>query len=185
MSGISGKEMLELVKKRQSDRAYESRDVEPDKLGRILEAGRLAPSACNSQPWKFIVVNEPAIREEVARAATASELGFNKFVNQAPVLIVLVRGKGKVISRVGGSLKNKEYSTIDIGIASGNICLQATAEGLGTCILGWFDEKKVKKILNIPESKRAELIITLGYPSKPTRSKIRKEAAEVISYNKY
>jgi nitroreductase len=88
-------------------------------------------------------------------------------------------------SRVGSTVKNKDYSRIDIGIASENICLQARAEGLGSCMIGWFDEKAVKKILGIHSSKRVELLITLGYPGKETREKRRKAASEVISYNKY
>ncbi|MEE4214604.1 MAG: nitroreductase family protein [Bacteroidales bacterium] len=182
---ISGKEILEFIISRQSERGYHDKKVEDDKLGRILEAGRMAPSACNSQPWRFIVVDEPGIRREVAKAAMAKELGFNKFIDQAPLLLVVVREKGKVISRVGGTIKDKDYSLIDIGIAVENICLQAYAEGLGTCIVGWFNEKKVKELLAIPASRRAELIITLGYPAGKQRPKRRKEADEVISYNKY
>ncbi|MFO7754829.1 MAG: nitroreductase family protein [Bacteroidales bacterium] len=182
---ISGEMMLELIRRRQSDRGYLDREVEQEKLDRILEAGRLAPSACNSQPWKFIVVNEPGMRKTVAEATSAKELGFNKFIDQAPVLLVIIREKPKLISQIGGSIKNKDYSVIDTGIAAENICLQATAEGLGTCILGWFDEKKVKKVLQVPDNKRAELVITIGYPSKGYRQKKRKEPSELISYNKY
>lgn len=182
---ISGEMMLEHIRRRQSDRAYQDRDVEKEKIDRILEAGRLAPSACNSQPWKFIVVNDPGLKKEISKATSAKELGFNRFTDQAPVFIVIVREKPKIISRVGGTIKDKDYSLIDIGIASENICLQAAAEELGTCMLGWFDEKKVKKVLGIPASKRAELVITLGYPAKPQRSKKRKEPAEVFSFNKY
>lgn len=182
---IPGEEMLEFIKSRQSERGYLDKQPETDKMERILEAGRMAPSACNSQPWRFIVVDEPGLRSEVARAAMAKELGFNKFIDQAPLLLVVVREKGKVISRVGGTIKDKDYSLIDIGIAVENICLQACAEGLGTCIIGWFNEKKVKELLDIPASRRAELIITLGYPSGKQRPKRRKEAGDVISYNKY
>lgn len=182
---ITGEEMLEFIMSRQSERGYAEKPVEAGKLGRILEAGRMAPSACNSQPWKFIVVDEAALREKVAMAASAKELGFNKFIDQAPVLIVVVKEKAKVISWVGGTVKDKDYSLIDIGIAVENMCLQACAEGLGTCIIGWFNEKKVKELLDIPPARRAELIITLGYPSGPGRPKRRKEAGEVISYNKY
>ncbi|MBN1387554.1 MAG: nitroreductase family protein [Bacteroidales bacterium] len=185
MANITGKEMLEMIISRQSERSYYDREIEKDKLERILEAGRMSPSACNSQPWKFIVVNEPVLKNKIAVAASARELGFNIFVDQAPVLLVVVREKGKVISRVGGTLKDKDYSLIDIGIAVENICLQSVAEGLGTCIIGWFNERKVKELLGVPESKRAELIITLGYPSNPYRPKRRKNAEEVISYNGY
>jgi nitroreductase len=182
---ITGEQILELINTRQSDRGYLEKDVEQDKLDRILEAGRLAPSACNSQPWRFIVVNDPGMKQKVAEACTAKELGFNKFITEAPVLLVIIRSKGKVISQIGGTIKDKEYSRVDIGIAAQNICLQAAAEGLGTCMLGWFNEKKVKELLGVPKNLRAELVITLGYPSKPHRKKIRKPSDEVISYNKF
>lgn len=182
---IDGKLMLEIITKRQSDRRYSDKPVEKIKLDRILEAGRLAPSACNAQPWKFIVVTDPELMVRVAEAASARLLGMNTFVGQAPVMIVVVREKPNFSSKVGATIKNKDYSLIDIGIASENICLQARAEGLGSCMIGWFDEQLVKKILAIPPSKRVELIITLGYSLSNQREKRRKPPEEVVSYNKY
>ncbi|HUS87061.1 MAG TPA: nitroreductase family protein [Bacteroidales bacterium] len=182
---ISGEEMLRHIKLRQSDRGYEERPVEKEKLERILEAGRMAPSACNSQPWKFIVVDEPDLKSKIADAASAKALGFNRFTREVPVFIIIVREKPKVISRIGGTIKDRDYSLIDVGTAAENICLQAAAEGLGSCMLGWFNEKLVKKFLKVPAGKRAELIITLGYPSKAYRKKQRKPTEEVVSFNKY
>jgi nitroreductase len=125
--------------------------VEQDKLERILSAARLAPSACNAQPWKFIMVTDPEIRDQVAEAASAKALGMNTFVTGSGADC---RGKGKsksLSARLGaGAVKNKDYSLMDIGIASGFISLQACAEGLGSCIMGWFNEKLVRKILGIP-----------------------------------
>jgi nitroreductase len=182
---IDGNEMLEVISTRQSDRSYSDRVVEKEKIDRITEAGRLAPSACNAQPWKFIIVDERAILGKLAEAASAKLLGMNSFVSQAPVQIVVVREKANMSSRIGASIKNKDYSLIDIGIASENICLQARAEGLGSCMIGWFDEKMVKKILRIPASKRVELLITIGYPAKETREKRRKPSDESVSRNSY
>lgn len=181
----SGERMLELIKSRQSDRSYTGQAVEKDKLERILEAGRLAPSACNAQPWKFIVVDDPMLLSRMAEVASAKLLGMNAFVAQAPVQIVIVREKPNLSSRIGGTIKNKDYSLIDIGIASENICLQAAAEGLGSCMIGWFDEGMVRKILKIPVSKRVELIITIGYAAGNRREKRRKPPEEVISHNRY
>jgi nitroreductase len=96
-----------------------------------------------------------------------------------------VREKPNFSSKVGSTIKNKDYSLIDIGITTENICLQAKAEGIGSCIIGWFDERQVKKLLVIPKSKRVELIITLGYSLSEQREKRRKPAAETVSYNKY
>ncbi|HBC80222.1 MAG TPA: NAD(P)H nitroreductase [Bacteroidales bacterium] len=182
---IGGKEILELIRKRQSDRKYSDKPVEEDKLERIIEAGRMAPSACNAQPWKFVVVTDPSLLSKMAEAASAKLLGMNSFVSQAPVLFVIVRENPNFSSRVGGTIKKKDYSHIDIGIASENICLQAKAEDLGSCIIGWFDEKQVRTILGIPSSKRVELLITLGYPIGEYREKKRKPPEVTVSFNKY
>ncbi len=182
---IDGKELLELIKSRQSDRKYSERPLEKEKIERLLEAGRMAPSACNAQPWKFIVIDEPSIRDRVARASSSKLIGMNTFVSQAPVIIAIVREKPNLTSKIGAALKDKDYSHIDIGIAAGNICLQAEAEGIGSCILGWFDEPELKKILNIPRSKRVELLISLGYSLSEKREKRRKPSEEIVSYNKY
>lgn len=177
--------MLELIISRQSDRKYSDKPVENEKLERILEAGRMSASACNAQPWKFIVVTEPMLVGKIAEAASARLIGMNMFVAQAPVLLVVVKEKPNMSSKVGGTIKNKDYSLIDIGIASENICLQAKSEGLGSCMIGWFDERMLRNILSIPRSKRVELIITLGYSLSEHRDKKRKPAEVTISYNKY
>jgi len=182
---VDGTKMLELIISRQSDRKYSDKPVEKEKLDKILEAGRMAPSACNAQPWKFIVVTEPNLIGKIAEAASARLIGMNTFVAQAPVLLVVVREKPNMSSKVGGTIKNKDYSLIDIGIASENVCLQARAEGIGSCMIGWFDERMLRKLLAIPRSKRVELIITLGYSLSEQRKKKRKPAEVTISYNKY
>lgn len=178
---------LELVSKRQSARAYEvNRPLEPDKLDRCIEAVRLAPSACNAQPWKLVVVTDPELKNKVADAASAKLLGFNHFTRQAPVIVVIVKEEPNLTSKLGTVLKDKPYTLMDVGIAAEHFCLQAADEGLGTCIMGWFDESKVKQLLGIPKNKRAELIITVGYPAKTeTRKKIRKKTEQICSYNKY
>jgi len=182
---VEGKEFLKLIINRQSDRKYSDKPIEKDKLERIIEAGRMAPSACNAQPWKFIVVNEPELVTKVAGAASAKLIGMNSFVAQAQVIIVIVREKANMSSKVGATIKNKDYSLFDIGIATENICLQAEAEGIGSCIIGWFDEKLIRKLLSVPGSKRVELLITLGYSLSEKREKRRKPPEDVVSYNKY
>jgi nitroreductase len=182
---INGIHMLRLIKSRQSDRQYSDRPVEEEKISRIVEAGRMSPSACNAQPWKFIVVSDRDLIREIAVAAAARLTGMNKFVGEAAALIVVVREKANFSSRIGATIKNKDYSLIDIGIAAGNMCLQSASEGLGSCIIGWFDERQLRKILAIPSLKRVELIITLGYPTGEYRVKKRKEIQQVVSFNKY
>ena len=177
---------LALATKRQSVRGYLDKPVEKEKVERCLEAARLAPSACNSQSWSFIVIDNPELKNAVADQTSNKMLPLNHFTKQAPVLIAIVLEKAKVIAQIGGNIKNKEFPLIDIGIAAEHICLQAASEGLGTCMLGWFNEKKVKQLLNMPSRKRVLLIITLGYPSNNRiRLKKRKELKEIVRYNSY
>ncbi len=175
-----------LVKNRQSDRGYTSKPIENDKLERILQAAHVAPSACNAQPWKFVVVNDQELKNKLADTTSSKILGMNHFTKQAPIHIVIVMEGANFTSNFGSMVKRKHFPLIDIGIAAEHICLAATAEGLGSCMIGWFDEPKVKKLLSIPKNKRPILIITLGYPEKPeVREKRRKVLDEVVSYNKY
>ena len=180
------KTFLELVKSRQSDRAYDiNRAVEPEKLDNILEAARLAPSACNAQPWKFIVVTDPATRNETASCVADITLGMNHFAFQAPVFIVIMEESSNFTSKLGSTVKQKHFPHMDLGIAAAHITLAAADQGLGTCIVGWFNEKKIRSVLDIPSTKRPVLVITLGYSTEPIREKKRKKPEDVVSYNKY
>ena len=179
-------DFLQLVQRRQSDRAYDAtRPVEKEKIERILEAARLAPSACNGQPWHFIVVDDPDIKKEVAKACVAKALFMNHFTQQAPVHIIIVEEHTNISSGIGGWIKKKEFPQVDIGIAAAHMVLAAQAEGLGSCMIGWFNEEKIKYILGIPKNKRVLLDILIGYPTKPTREKRRKSMDEICSHNKY
>ena len=166
---------------------FRSKPVEPEKIEKIIEAVHIAPSACNSQPWKIIIVDEPELKNEVAKATFSKTISFNKFTLQAPVIAVLVIEKAKLIAQIGGSIKDMEYPQIDIGIAAAHFCLQATELGLGTCMIGWFDEKKIRQLLNIPEKRKIGLVITLGYPPEnyKVRIKIRKPFDDICGFNKY
>ena len=178
---------LDLVKKRQSDRAYVDKPVQREKLERCLEAARLAPSASNSQPWTYIVVEEDKLKGQVAQCTFGPLKTFNKFVPQSPVILAIVMERAKMITEAGGRIKKKEYPLIDIGIAAEHFCLQAAEEGLGTCMLGWFDERKVKKLLNVPKGKSIPLLITIGYTPDgyKQRRKIRKDFDKVVRFNSY
>lgn len=177
-------DFLKLVASRQSDRAYDvNRPIEEEKLARILEAARLSPSACNAQPWKFVVITDPELSVKVGKATAG--LGMNKFAKNAPVHILVVEESMNITSFLGAKIKDKYFPLIDIGIATAHITLAAEAEGLGSCILGWFDEKAIKQLVGIPANKRLLLDITIGYPAKPKRKKLRKPIEKIISYNKY
>ncbi|MBU0764942.1 MAG: nitroreductase family protein [Bacteroidetes bacterium] len=179
--------LTELICTRQSVRRFSGDPVEKEKLNECLEALRLAPSACNSQPWKVIVVDEPGLKDRVARATYGAAIAFNKFVVQAPVIIVIVMEKPKMITQIGGRIKDKEYPLIDIGAAAVHFCLMATELGLGTCMLGWFREKEIIELLGIPGKKRIGLLIAIGYTKKgyKLRKKIRKKMDDIVSYNRY
>lgn len=177
-------DFLELVASRQSDRAYDvTRPVEKEKLDRILEAARLAPSACNAQPWKFVVVTNPELAIKVGKATAG--LGMNKFAKNAPVHILVVEESMNITSFLGAKIKDKYFPLIDIGIATSHITLAAESLGLGSCILGWFDEPEIKRLTGIPAGKRLLLDITIGYPAKDKRKKSRKPLEKIVSYNRY
>ena len=179
--------LLELINHRQSVRRYASTEVDKEMIEKCLEAAYLAPSACNAQPWKFVVVTDRELKNKIARATYDPVISFNHFVPQAPIIIAIVEEKSPVIPRLGGRIKQKPYYLMDIGIAAEHICLQAAELGLGTCMLGWFNEKAVKKLLNVPRERNIPLLISLGYPEKdyPRRQKIRKAYDNVRSYNTY
>jgi nitroreductase len=177
---------IELARKRQSVRKYSPQPVEPEKIERCLEAARLAPSACNAQPWSFIVVDNPELKEKIARETYNAIAPFNKFAHTAPLIIVQVMEKPNMLSQFGGRVKNKDFYLIDTGIAAEHLCLQAAEEDLGTCMIGWFNERAIKKLLNIPANRAIGLVITLGYPAVETiRDKKRKEMNEISKFNTY
>lgn len=178
---------LKLIKQRQSVRSYTDQPVEKEKLYQCLEAARLAPSASNSQPWKYIIVDDEELKNKVADATYDKLVKFNKFALQAPVIIVIVLEKPKIVTQMGIEIKKREWPLIDIGISTEHFCLQAAELGLGTCMIGWFDQKRIQELLHIPKKKTIGLLITLGYAPDdyPLRKKSRKENSEVISNNKY
>jgi nitroreductase len=176
----------ELIVLRESCRRYDPRPVERENIEQIMEACRLAPSACNSQPWSFVIVDDPELKKLVAATTTGKVLQFNRFCFDAPVLVALVAEPPSWLSKIGSSIKDKDFYLMDIGIVAEHFCLQAAELGLGTCMIGWFDEKKAKQLMNIPANKRIPLLISLGYPAhNKNRQKIRKSMDKVFCYNQY
>ncbi len=181
------KNFTELANQRHSVRKYSDKQVEQEKIDAIIEACRVAPSANNSQPWKLIFVTDPELKNKVAEATYSGAVKFNRFSTYAPVICVIVAEKPKVITQVSKIIKKIELPLIDIGILASHFCHTAADLGLGTCMLGWYDEQKVKSLLSIPEKRRIGLLITLGYesPDAKIKQKIRKTTDEIVSYNKY
>ena len=173
-------DFLEIANTRQSCRAYdETKPVEPEKLDAILEAARLAPSACNGQPYHITVCKGKAA-EEVALACRG--LGMNKFAVQAPIVLVISEMPYVKSAAMGAKVKGNDYRSIDIGIATAYLTAEATAQGLSTCILGWFDDDKLRNICGLEYP--ARLAITLGYAKEgdTLRKKVRKEMSDLVSY---
>ena len=170
-------DFLEIANARQSNRAYEvGREVEQEKLDAILEAVRLAPSACNGQPYHVTVCTGENARQV---AAATQGMGMNKFASQAPVLLVLSEMPYVKSAALGAKVKGNDYRSIDIGIAAAYLTAEAAAQGLGTCILGWLDDDKIRKICGLEHPVR--LVITLGYAADQPRQKKRKELSELVT----
>ena len=172
---------LEIAQARQSCRAYEeTKAVEPEKLEAILEAARIAPSACNGQPY-HITVCKGETAKEVA-LATRGMGGMNKFAVQAPVMLVISEMPYVKSAALGAKVKKNDYRSIDIGIVTAYITAEAAAQGLSTCILGWLDDDKIRKLCDLEYP--ARLVITLGYAKEgdPLRKKIRKDLTDLVSY---
>ncbi len=168
----------EIAENRQSCRSYDSsRPVENEKLDCILAAARLSPSACNGQPYQ-ITVCKGETAKKVAKATQG--MGMNKFATDAPVMIVLSEKPYVKTAAFGAKVKHNDYRSIDIGIVSAYITAEATAQGLGTCILGWFEDAKIREICGLDAPVR--LVITLGYASADDklRTKKRKDFAELV-----
>ena len=170
----------ELIYKRQSCRCYDAaRAVESEKLNAVLEAARLAPSACNGQPYHITVCHGDSARA-VAKATMG--MGMNKFAADAPVMLVVSEEAYVKSAAVGARVKNNDYRSIDIGIVAAYITAAATEQGLSTCILGWLDDQKIRTLCGLSHPVR--LVITLGYAAAddPLRTKKRKELSDLVSY---
>ena len=171
----------EIALTRQSCRSYDlTRPVEEEKLYSILEAARLSPSACNGQPYHLTVCRGDIARE-VAKA-TLGMGGMNKFAVNAPIMIVISEKPYVKTAAFGAKIKNNDYRSMDIGIAVAYLTAEAAAQGLGTCILGWFDDGKIRELCHLDAPVR--LIITLGYPKEgdPIRPKKRKDMTDLVSF---
>lgn len=168
-------EFDQVIRQRYAVRSYQDRPVEEDKLQRVLEAARLAPSGSNRQPWKFVVVRDAAIRQKLVAACCDQA-----FVGQAPVVIA---GVGLMPDRVMRC--DVPGDPVDVSIALEHIALAATNEGLGTCWIGAFYQPKVREVLGIPDTCKVIEVMTLGYPADKPRPKTRNSMDEVVCYDQW
>ena len=168
----------EIAKRRQSCRAYDKdRAVEEEKLRAILESAVIAPSACNSQPYKITVCRGERAREA---AICCTGMGMNKFAPDAPVVIVISEDSYNPTAALGAKAKGLDYRSIDIGILAAYITAEATAQGLDSCILGWLDDKRLREVVGI--DKPVRLVITVGYAPDgyALRDKKRKRINDLV-----
>ena len=171
---------MEIAENRQSCRSYDAgKDVEEEKLQAVLKAAQLAPSACNGQPYKITVCKGDTAKEV---AAACAGMGLNKFAPQAPVQLVISEMPYVKSAAHGAKLKKNDYRSIDIGILAAYITAEAAAQGLGTCILGWLDDGKIRSLCDLEYPVR--LVITLGYAAEgdKLRTKKRKDLSELVAY---
>ncbi|MFA0889051.1 MAG: nitroreductase family protein [Synergistales bacterium] len=174
---------LELVEKRESCRSFLRDPVEREKIERCLEAARLAPSACNGQPWRFVVVESEPLKSTLAERAFSGIHKMNAFAKEAPVLVAVVTLPTRAAATFAGLFRRFSYPLIDIGIACEHFVLQAAEEGLGTCWLGWFDDKSVGNLIGLGFREKVHVLLAVGYgKDKRPAAKMRKPLREMSEY---
>ncbi|MDI6839849.1 MAG: nitroreductase family protein [bacterium] len=179
--------LMDIIKKRRSVRSYLDKPVEDDKIEQIIEAARLAPSACNSQCWRFVVVKDKDIKDQITKNALGGIVVSNAWAKTAPIIIVACADLSFITHRVGAGIKGIEYHLLDMGIAVEHLVLMATELGLGTCWIGWFNERAVRNILKIPRGTKVVALITLGYPEEELKEheKERLGIEKILYWDKY
>ncbi len=171
---------LELVKNRQSCRDFNDKPIERETLEKIVELGRLAPSACNSQPWKMYVVTDEEMRKKVAK--TTQDCLMNKFVDKAKAIIVLAETCATLKERIISKFSSKHFVKYDIGELTAYLTLGAESLGVSSCIIGWVNEKNLKAVLSMPEDENVTIVIALGYSDIEKRPKARKDKEKVVKF---
>ena len=170
-------DFYDAVRKRLSIRSYRPDPIPGDVLARILEAGRFAPSAKNLQPWKFIVVRDASVREQLVPACRGQ-----KFIAEAPLVICGCALQDEAWGGMGGYWSAE---AVDVTIALEHIILAAATEGLGTCWIGAFIEEEVRKVLAIPERVKPVALTPLGYPAREAKPRGRKSLEDIVCYDRF
>lgn len=182
-------DFLTMMETRKSCRAYQNKPVSREELLKIAEAGRLTPSGCNSQPWKFIIIDEPEAKEKLCDALVCTDgLTGAPWRAQVPAFIILVEQEAKVKPAVITHYHDAQrFAQGDIGAACMNMCHMAMDLGLSTCILGMNDQKKMEEYFGIPAGHEARLVLAVGYSAEttPVSKKVRKPLEEVCSFNQW
>ncbi len=174
-----------LAKNRMSIRRFSDKPVERDEIFTCLEAARIAPSAENSQPWRFLIVDDPEVKNKFAGKVFSGIYKVSKFAAKAPVLILIMAQLDIVAHKLGKQIQNVQFHLIDIGISGEHLVLQAEELGLGTCWMGWFDVRKARKFFKIPKKYKIIALMPVGYyEKKPSRKRKRKSMEEIAWFNR-
>jgi len=173
---------LDLVKRRESCRNFDpNRPVEREKLERCAEAAWLAPSACNSQPWRYLIVTNPDYAAKLR--PLVQELGMNKFANDCPAFVIVLEEPTRLKASIAARFKDQDFAPIDVGLSTSKFCYEAAEHGLSTCILGWLNEQKIKELFGIEKAPRVRLVLCVGYAANgELREKKRKPIEQVFQY---
>jgi nitroreductase len=178
--------LMDLIRARRSVRRYADRPVERAVLEECLEAARLAPSAENVQPWRFVVVDDPAARKRLAEAAFSGVYRPTRFAARAPAIIAVLAKPDIIANRLGRAIQGTKYYLIDCGIACQQLVLRATELGLGVCYIGWYSKRGVRKALQVPRSHDIVVLLAVGYPAgEPGKERTRRPLRELVSYNRF
>ncbi|MBO7191263.1 MAG: nitroreductase family protein [Elusimicrobiaceae bacterium] len=178
-------ELIQVISSRHSVRKFQDKPVAREKINQCLEAARLAPSACNAQPWHFIVIDDPQIKADFCREVFSGVYAISKWAEKAPVLIAAVSDKGNFVSRMGNFIRRTEFYLVDHGIACEHLVLRAWDLGIGSCWIGWLNSDKAARFFHLPDGKKIEHLIALGYPAQEAASHGRKKLEEIVSYNAF
>ncbi len=183
---MNSNSLLQLIRSRRSIRSYQQKAVEREKIVQCLEAARLAPSAENVQPWRFLVLDDPAVIQQFSREAFSGIYAPTRFAAKAPVIIIILAKLDILANRIGSQIQGVNFYLLDIGIAGEHLVLQAQELGLGTCWIGWFNGRKIRKFFNIPRSYKIVALISMGYPERqPTRQRKRYNLDEIAWFNAF
>ena len=175
---------MDLIHSRHSVRSFAEKTISRADIETCIDAARLAPSGENTQPWRFIVADEPEYRDALAESATSGIYRPTRFIKKAPVIIAVLARKNFIVHKLGSSLQGTQFYLLDIGMACEHLVLQAQEMGIGSCYIGWFNAKKAAKALGVSRSDKVVMLIALGYPDKPVlRKHKRRSLGEIVRFN--